>query len=73
MKIPFKQNVGMLDRCFRICVGTGLIVLGSLFMMGTIRDLLMILGMLLLVSGVLGFCPSYFLLGISTVREGGCC
>jgi hypothetical protein len=73
MKISFKQNVGMLDRCFRICAGIVLIVLASFFVQGIFGFVLMILSIPLVVSGVLGFCPSYSLLGISTVQGRGCC
>lgn len=73
MKIPFTQNVGSLDRMLRICMGIGLIVLGVLIVKGTIGIILMVLSIPLLVSGIIGFCPSYILLGISTKREGSCC
>jgi hypothetical protein len=73
MKIPFRQNVGMMDRMLRICIGIVLIVLAVLFVKGTVGTILMILSIPLLVSGIIGFCPSYVLLGISTKRENSCC
>ncbi len=57
----------------RICLGIGLIVLGVLIVKGTLGTILMILSIPLLVSGTIGFCPTYTLLGISTKREGSCC
>ena len=73
MKIPFRQNVGMMDRMLRICIGIVLIVLAVLLVKGTVGTILMILSIPLLVSGIIGFCPSYVLLGISTKRENSCC
>lgn len=73
MKIPFKQNVGMMDRCFRICMGILLVVLGVLFAKGSVGTILVILSIPLLISGIIGFCPTYILFGISTKREGSCC
>lgn len=73
MKISFRQNVGMMDRMFRICIGIVLIVLAFLFVKGTVGTILMILSVPLLVSGIAGFCPSYVLLRISTKRESSCC
>lgn len=73
MKIPFRQNMGMMDRMLRICIGVVLIVLALLIVKGTVGTILMILSIPLLVSGIAGFCPSYVLLGISTKRESSCC
>lgn len=55
MKIPFKQNVGMMDRFFRICMGTVLAVLGVLLVKGSVGTILVILSIPLLVSGSIGF------------------
>ena len=73
MKIPFRQNVGMMDRMFRICTGLVLIVLGVLVVKGTVGTIFLILSIPLLASGISGCCPTYTLLGISTKREGSCC
>jgi len=73
MKVPFKPNVGMMDRMLRVGIGIALVVLGILIAKGTIGTVLVILSIPLLVSGIVGFCPTYTLLGISTKREGSCC
>jgi uncharacterized membrane protein len=69
MKILRKQNVGALDRCFRICMGIVLAALGALIVKGTMGAILMILSIPFLVSGITGFCSIYALLGISTKQE----
>ncbi|MBI3609644.1 MAG: DUF2892 domain-containing protein [Nitrospirae bacterium] len=73
MKISFKQNMGRMDRCFRVCIGMVLLGLGTLVTKGTIGLILLVLSIPLLVSGTIGFCPSYLLFGISTKHESGCC
>lgn len=73
MKIQIKQDVGMMDRCFRICIGIVMIGLGTFLIKGTIGTILMIFSIPLLASGITGFCPSYTIFGISTKRESSCC
>lgn len=73
MKIPYKQNMGILDRMFRVGIGTILVVLGIMLIMTTIGIILMILSLPLLISGVTGFCPAYVLFGISTKHVSRCC
>jgi hypothetical protein len=67
------RNVGKLDRIVRTVLGTALIIAGAMFAGGGTGTVLYVLSVPLLLSAVLGFCPSYTLLGISTKREKGCC
>jgi hypothetical protein len=71
MKIS--RNVGMLDRIVRIALGIAMIVAGTAMAGGTASTVLYVLSAPLILSAVLGFCPSYTLLGISTNKERGCC
>lgn len=73
MKIALRQNMGMLDRMLRVCVGIVLIVLGTLAVKGALGIVLMIFSIPFLIPGITGFCPSYALFGISTKRETTCC
>ncbi|MEJ2529036.1 MAG: DUF2892 domain-containing protein [Gammaproteobacteria bacterium] len=60
-----KQNVGGIDKILRIIVGIALIaatVLGYLPIWGYI-------GVVPLVTGLIGFCPLYPLLGLSTCKK----
>jgi hypothetical protein len=57
-----KLNVGGIDRILRIVVGAGLVgatVMGMLPVWGYI-------GAIPLVTGLVGFCPLYPMLGVST-------
>jgi hypothetical protein len=56
-----KQNVGMLDRTLRIVVG--LFVLGAGLYFG---NWLGLVGFVPLITGVIGNCPAYSMLGVST-------
>ncbi|MDZ7829719.1 MAG: DUF2892 domain-containing protein [Halofilum sp. (in: g-proteobacteria)] len=56
------QNVGTADRIIRVVVGLGLLamtVIGPQTLWGLI-------GLIPLISGAVGFCPAYRLLGLST-------
>lgn len=69
-----RRNVGGCDRMARVCAGFMLLALG-LFVLGGIRGEVWGLGfaavgVLLLATGLIGFCPLYVPLGISTAGEG---
>jgi hypothetical protein len=59
-----KVNIGSVERMVRIIVGAGVL---SLAFVGP-RTPWAYLGILPLLTGILGWCPPYSLLGISTVR-----
>jgi hypothetical protein len=66
----FKKNVGRLDRAVRLSVGVALVPIG-LFLLGgwqgnsTGIDVALF-ALLPLVTGLIGFCPTYMLFGFST-------
>lgn len=63
----FKTNMGTADRAIRAIVG---VVLLALYFMGTAVGawgwLALIVGIVLLATAVMGWCPPYSLLGINT-------
>ena len=63
----FKNNMGGIDRAIRAIVG---IILLALYFMGTVAGawgwVALIVGVVLLATAVLGWCPPYSLLGINT-------
>lgn len=59
-----KPNIGRIERIVRIVAGVGVL---SLAFVGP-RSSWAYLGLLPLVSGLIGWCPPYALLGSSTVR-----
>ena len=63
----FKNNMGGMDRGIRAIVG---IILLALYFMGTVAGVwgwvALIVGVVLLVTAALGWCPPYSLLGINT-------
>ncbi len=65
MKLP--QNVGSIDRGIRIVLGIGLgaVALGGA-VAGALVAVLWAVAAIALVTGAIGFCPLYFVLGIST-------
>ncbi|MEM2948639.1 MAG: DUF2892 domain-containing protein [Candidatus Anstonellales archaeon] len=62
-----KQNVGILDQTLRLVVGIFLIVLG--FYYGN-NWILYGIGVIVFLTGILGYCPAYDLLNINTVQKG---
>ena len=60
-----KPNIGKVERIVRIVVGIGVL---SLAFVGP-RNPWAYLGILPLLSGLVGWCPPYALFGISTVRS----
>ncbi|HEX9971256.1 MAG TPA: DUF2892 domain-containing protein [bacterium] len=59
-----EKNVGTTDKTIRIVIGIFLIVLG---IFGS--KIWVIIGLLPLITGLIGYCPLYALLGISTSKE----
>ncbi|WP_332460798.1 YgaP family membrane protein [Leptospira ainazelensis] len=60
-----KTNEANIDRIARIVVGLGLVVLGFMTQ-GLLGTGISVLGLIPIVTGVVGWCPLYSLLGIST-------
>ena len=62
-----KANMGTLDRSIRAIVGILLIAAWPLgFLQGTLAIVLAVVGVVLLLTALLGWCPPYDLLGINT-------
>ncbi len=59
-----KPNIGKTERIVRVVVGLGIL---SLALVGP-RSPWAYLGFLPLLTGLIGWCPPYALLGISTVK-----
>ena len=62
-----KSNVGSFDRVLRIVVGLALLVAFFLMPEASYRWALLI-GIVPLITGLVGSCPLYSLIGISTCR-----
>ncbi|MEN3044206.1 MAG: DUF2892 domain-containing protein [Candidatus Hydrothermales bacterium] len=58
-----KKNVGGIDRWIRIILGIIIIFLGIYF-----KSLWGIIGLVPLITGIIGFCPLYLPFGISTCK-----
>jgi hypothetical protein len=62
-----KPNMGTLDRSIRTIVGIALIALWPLgFLQGTAAIVAAVVGVVLLVTAMLRWCPPYSLFGINT-------
>jgi hypothetical protein len=61
----FKVNEGTADRALRVLAGLALLALFFLFPDASWRNWALI-GVVPLATGLLGWCPAYTLLGIST-------
>jgi hypothetical protein len=59
-----KQNIGNSERVLRIVIGAALAVAAAMGMIGWWGWL----GLIPLVTGLVGWCPPYALLGISTCK-----
>jgi hypothetical protein len=69
MKIG-EKNVGMIDRVIRIILG---IILMYLFVGNMVAApwsyLVVLIGLILLVTGIVGTCPLYSVLGMNTIGK----
>jgi hypothetical protein len=62
-----KKNLGTVDRTVRVVVGIGLLAAGAIA-----GSWWALAGLVPLLTGLLGFCPAYCPLGISSCGKSGC-
>jgi hypothetical protein len=70
-KMVKDHNVGMIDRLFRVVFGIVFITGGLLYLAPFVSYVVLLLGVILVVTGLMGKCPLYSVLGINTC--GGMC
>ncbi|RMD69307.1 MAG: DUF2892 domain-containing protein [Bacteroidetes bacterium] len=67
-----KKNMGQVDRILRIVIA---VLIGALWYMdkieGTLATVLLVIGAVFLVTALVGTCPLYSALGISTSKGEG--
>jgi hypothetical protein len=65
-----KRNMGVVDRLFRVFVVAPVLIVLSVVVFGAgsvLGILALVFAGVMLVTAVLGFCPTYTLIGLSTV------
>ena len=62
------QNVGGVDRIVRIVLGLALIVIGYFVLGGTAGIIVGAIGIILLLTGLIGWCPLYLPFHFSTKK-----
>ena len=63
-----KRNESNQDRGIRAVVGIIALLIGLFAVGGFLRALLIIIGLVLVITAAVGFCPLYRLLGINTCK-----
>lgn len=63
-----KRNESNQDRGIRAVIGIIALLIGLFAVGGFLRALLIIVGLVLVITAALGFCPLYRLLGINTCK-----
>jgi hypothetical protein len=61
-----EKNVGTADRIIRIILGIIIIFLGWYWLHGILKGIVYLIGLILIVTGILGTCLCYSLLGKNT-------
>lgn len=62
-----EQNVGGIDRVIRVV--TGLLVLALFFVLGHDTRWWVLLGLIPLATGIIGWCPAYLPFGLSSCKR----
>lgn len=60
------KNEGMMDRALRVVLGVALLIVGFAVMGGTAGTIVGIVGLVPLLTGLVGWCPLYSVFGIRT-------
>ena len=67
-----KKNVGKKEAMFRIVLGLGLLALPSMFQFPVWSTALTYgVGLVALVTGIIGYCPAWQLFGMNTCHRDG--
>jgi uncharacterized membrane protein HdeD (DUF308 family) len=61
-----KQNESSTERIIRVIIGIVAISAGLFWLTGTMQTVAYVIGAVALITGVIGFCGLYAILGIST-------
>lgn len=64
-----KQNESTFDRVIRIIVGIIALLVGYTVLSGAAQTIVYVVGLIALLTGAIGFCGLYALLGISTLKS----
>lgn len=64
-----KENVGTVDRTLRVVFGIALALAGWLGAGGALGIILIVVGLVLIVTGLMSSCPIYSVAGLNTVEE----
>ena len=64
---PMKTNLGTVDRIVRIVVGLAVVAAGAYY-----QSWWALVGLVPLGTGLVGFCPAYCPLGLTTCGKEGC-
>jgi hypothetical protein len=59
-----KKNVGNVDKVFRVILGVAVILLGIIY-----QSWWGLIGIIPLFTGIMGSCPLYLILGLSTLKK----
>lgn len=64
-----KKNVGSVDTIIRVAIAVALIAVAFLMNVGaTLQIVLLVLAGVALLTGIVGFCPLYRLIGVRTCK-----
>ena len=63
------KNEGLLDRILRLILGIGSFFIGFYYFDNSWQYLFYVIGLVLLVTAITGYCGIYKLFGISTVKK----
>lgn len=63
-----KVNEGQIDRAVRVVLGL-LILIFAFKVSGVLKLLVGLVALILLITGVVGVCPAYFLIKINTLND----
>jgi len=63
-----KQNESTTDREIRVIIGIVAFAAGRFVFTGTISTVLFVIGAIAIITGIIGFCGLYAILGISTKK-----
>jgi hypothetical protein len=68
----FTRNEGKIERVIRVSIGLVVLATAFIVLSGTMQWVLAAVGVILLLTGIVGFCPLYTIIGKFTSNEQMC-
>jgi hypothetical protein len=70
--MTFQRNEGFIEQIIRVALGLTLLAVALITLQGVFQWVAIVLGIVMLLTGLVGFCPLYTVIGMVTKQKDVC-